>query len=52
MRQTCRVTSRRLVRVAAVVAGLTVLVITHDEGVAARARRRVGIVDGQLSELA
>jgi len=35
-----------------VAGGLTVLVITHDESVAARARRRVGIVDGQLSELA
>jgi putative ABC transport system ATP-binding protein len=34
-----------------VAGGLTVLVITHDENVAARARRRVGIVDGQLTEL-
>jgi putative ABC transport system ATP-binding protein len=32
--------------------GLTVLVITHDAGVAARAQRRVGMVDGALSELA
>ncbi|MET0458131.1 MAG: ABC transporter ATP-binding protein [Ilumatobacteraceae bacterium] len=34
-----------------VAGGLTVLVITHDEHVAARARRRVGIVDGRLTEL-
>ena len=31
--------------------GLTVCVITHDHQVAARARRRVRIVDGRLSEL-
>jgi putative ABC transport system ATP-binding protein len=35
-----------------VAGGLTVLVITHDGNVAARARRRVGMVDGALSELA
>jgi ABC-type lipoprotein export system ATPase subunit len=31
--------------------GLTFIVITHDDDVAARARRRVRIVDGQLSEM-
>lgn len=31
--------------------GLTLAVITHDQHVAARADRRVGIVDGQLTEL-
>jgi len=31
--------------------GLTILVITHDGDVAARAERRVRIVDGQLQEL-
>ena len=30
--------------------GLTILVITHDHDVAARASRRVRMVDGQLSE--
>ena len=35
-----------------VAGGLTVLVITHDANVAARAQRRVGMVDGALSELA
>jgi putative ABC transport system ATP-binding protein len=35
-----------------VAGGLTVLVITHDAGVARRAHRRVGMIDGQLSELA
>ena len=34
-----------------VAGGLTVLVITHDADVAARAQRRVGMVDGALSEL-
>ena len=33
-------------------AGLTVLVITHDTTVAARAGRRVRMVDGELSEVA
>jgi ABC-type lipoprotein export system ATPase subunit len=32
--------------------GLTLAVITHDEHVASRARRRVGIIDGVLRELA
>jgi putative ABC transport system ATP-binding protein len=32
--------------------GLTVMMITHDAGVAARARRRVAMVDGHLTELA
>jgi putative ABC transport system ATP-binding protein len=32
--------------------GLTVAVITHDEGVSKRAQRRVRIVDGHLSEVA
>ena len=32
--------------------GLTILVITHDAGVAERARRIVRMVDGELSELA
>ena len=36
---------------ALVAGGLTVLVITHDAGVAARAQRRVGMVDGALAEL-
>jgi len=31
--------------------GLTLVVITHDEGVAARAHRRVRIVDGELIEV-
>jgi ABC-type lipoprotein export system ATPase subunit len=31
--------------------GLTFIVITHDDDVAAHARRRVRIVDGQLSEM-
>lgn len=31
--------------------GLTLAIITHDDDVAARARRRVRIVDGVLSEL-
>jgi putative ABC transport system ATP-binding protein len=31
--------------------GLTLVVITHDHGVAARADRRVRIVDGQLGEI-
>jgi putative ABC transport system ATP-binding protein len=31
--------------------GLTFVVITHDEGVAAHARRAVRIVDGQLTEV-
>jgi ABC-type lipoprotein export system ATPase subunit len=31
--------------------GLTLAVITHDEHVASRATRRVGIVDGMLREL-
>jgi putative ABC transport system ATP-binding protein len=31
--------------------GLTLVVVTHDEGVAAHARRVVGIVDGRLSEV-
>jgi ABC-type lipoprotein export system ATPase subunit len=31
--------------------GLTLVVITHDEHVASRARRRVGIIDGTLREL-
>lgn len=31
--------------------GLTLVVITHDEGVAARANRRVRIVDGELVEV-
>ncbi|MET0147181.1 MAG: ABC transporter ATP-binding protein [Ilumatobacteraceae bacterium] len=37
---------------ALVAGGLTVLVITHDANVAARAQRRVGIIDGILQELA
>jgi len=32
--------------------GLTVVVITHDHDVATRARRRVRIIDGRLSEVA
>ena len=32
--------------------GLTILVITHDTEVAARAQRRVRMVDGQLAEVA
>ena len=32
--------------------GLTLVVVTHDENVAKRARRRVHIVDGRLSEVA
>jgi ABC-type lipoprotein export system ATPase subunit len=31
--------------------GLTLVVITHDEHVAARAGRRVRIIDGELSEI-
>jgi ABC-type lipoprotein export system ATPase subunit len=31
--------------------GLTLVVITHDEHVAARADRRVRIIDGQLGEV-
>ena len=31
--------------------GLTLVVITHDDQVAARADRRVRIVDGQLGEM-
>jgi ABC-type lipoprotein export system ATPase subunit len=31
--------------------GLTLIVITHDEHVAARAARRVRIIDGQLGEV-
>ena len=31
--------------------GLTLVVVTHDEGVAAHARRVVGIVDGRLGEV-
>ncbi|OAN43080.1 ABC transporter ATP-binding protein [Microbacterium sp. H83] len=31
--------------------GLTLIVITHDDGVARRARRRIRISDGRLSEL-
>jgi ABC-type lipoprotein export system ATPase subunit len=31
--------------------GLTLVVVTHDEGVAAHARRTVGIVDGRISEV-
>ena len=31
--------------------GLTLVVITHDESVAARAARRVRIIDGQLVEV-
>jgi putative ABC transport system ATP-binding protein len=31
--------------------GLTFVVITHDEDVAARARRAVRIIDGQLTEV-
>ncbi len=31
--------------------GLTLIVITHDEAIARRARRRLRIVDGRLSEL-
>ena len=32
--------------------GLTLVIVTHDENVARRARRRVHIVDGRLSEVA
>ena len=32
-------------------AGQTIVVITHDPGVAARAQRQVGILDGQLAEV-
>ena len=32
--------------------GLTILMITHDREVAARAHRHVGIVDGTLTEAA
>ena len=32
-------------------AGLTLAVVTHNETVSARARRRVGLVDGQVREL-
>ena len=32
--------------------GLTMLVVTHDEQVAARTRRRTQIVDGRLTEQA
>jgi putative ABC transport system ATP-binding protein len=31
--------------------GLTIMIITHDPGVASHAHRRVSIVDGQLTEL-
>jgi predicted ABC-type transport system involved in lysophospholipase L1 biosynthesis ATPase subunit len=31
--------------------GMTLVVITHDENVASRAHRRLGMIDGVVSEL-